>query len=493
MSSSAPPAAPASPPAAIPASADNQIRSGKLAGRTLTGAMAIIAIPILLEQFANALVGTADLMLAGHLPEAISQAAVDGVGMASYVRWLIGICVSALGVGGAAMIARGIGSGDQATAGRALGQSMLFSILWGAIVGVVLWNCVDWMTNFINLSPAASDYCAQYIRITAIGTPVITLMFTTSMCMHGAGETTRPFLIMMVVNVINVGVSWMLAGVDFTFGETVWTNPFSFDMHVAGIAWGTVIAQTCGAAMLVALAVRGIDGLRLDLPALRPDFTMFWRIIRIGVPGFIEGMGMWLGQLFGILWIIGRIAEQSGQPEGLQGAHAIAIQFEAFSFMPGFALGIAAGTLAGQYLGAGNPRQAARAILACTGLAMALMSAMGVAFIIFGRPLTALISDSEVHLEYVPRLLIICGAVQIFFAMLMVMRQGLRGVGDTGITMAITWVSTFGVRIPLAWFIGLHLGHGLDGVWYGLCGEIIIRSLLFLARFLHGGWKTVKV
>ena len=54
---------------------------------------------------------------------------------------------------------------------------------------------------------------------------------------------------------------------------------------------------------------------------------------------------MWAVNLF-VLQFIGIIGARAGDGaagEGLQGAHIIAIQWEAFSFMPGFAIGTAAG------------------------------------------------------------------------------------------------------------------------------------------------------
>ena len=93
----------------------------------------------------------------------------------------------------------------------------------------------------------------------------------------------------------------------------------------------------------------------------------------------------------------------------------------------------------------------------------------------------------------VPKLLIICGSIQVFFALNMVVRQGLRGVGDTRWTLLITTVSSYGVRLPLAYLFGVVMGLGLPGIWLGLCGEIVVRGMLFTARFLHGGWTKLKI
>jgi len=171
----------------------------------------------------------------------------------------------------------------------------------------------------------------------------------------------------------------------------------------------------------------------------------------------------------------------------------IAIRWEALSFLPGFAMGTAAGALAGQYIGAGNFRLARRAVIACTVIACVIMGSLGLLFMFEGRWLTAIISPQEIHLRETPPLLFICGLVQIFFATTMVMRQALRGAGDTRFSFLITTASSYGVRLPAAWLFGVALGWGLRGIWIALCGELIIRSILFSARFLHGGWQRVVV
>jgi MATE family multidrug resistance protein len=64
----------------------------------------------------------------------------------------------------------------------------------------------------------------------------------------------------------------------------------------------------------------------------------------------------------------------------------------------------------------------------------------------------------------------------------------LRGTGDTTWVLLITTGSSYLIRLPLAWLFGIYLELGLVGIWIGLCGELVIRAMLFLARFLHGGW-----
>jgi putative MATE family efflux protein len=472
--------------------AEGSIRSGKLAGKSMWAAIWILALPVLVQQAAAACLGLSDKVLAGNLPDDIVVAALDGLGIGSYVGWFIGIAMTGLGIGGQALIARAMGGGDRSQAHRSLGHAMSLCLIWGAIVGAIMWFGAPPVAHFCRLSEDATFYCVQYIQILAYSMPFCGVMMVGSMCLYGAGETAKPSAIVVFVNIVNVLFSWALSGADIRWGQVEIINPFSFDLDVAGIAAGTAISYFVGAILIVITLRRGVKDLHLELPDLRLEWPMIARIVRIGVPSFCEGISMWAVNLI-VLMFIGKIAVRDAGGEGLQGAHIIAVQWEAFSFLPGFAIGTAAGALAGQYLGAGNPRMAQKAILGCTGLAMAVMGSMGVIFMLFGHELTRVISDEPVHLEHVPRLLFICGTMQVFFAVTMVVRQGLRGVGDTLWTFIITTVSSYGCRMPAAWLLGVHFGLGLEGIWIGLCGEFIVRASLFAARFFHGGWKRLKV
>jgi Na+-driven multidrug efflux pump len=216
------------------------------------------------------------------------------------------------------------------------------------------------------------------------------------------------------------------------------------------------------------------------------------RIVRVGIPSFFEGFAMWAVQLF-VMHFIGLADRAHGGTGGLVGAHTIAVQWEAFSFLPGFAMGTAAGAVAGQYLGAGNAPMARRAIWACTGVGVAIMGSLGVVFMTQGNLLTRVISREPIHLDVVPKILLICGMVQVFFALAMVVRNGLRGVGDTTWILGITLVSCYLVRLPAAYLLGVTFQLGLVGIWLGLCGELVVRGLLFLARFVWGRWERLRI
>lgn len=474
-----------------------QIRSGRLTGRSIPAAIFVVAFPILLEQLANVVVGLVDVTLAGHLAEDIVRPALDGVGAGNYLRWFMGITTSAVGIGGMALISRATGGARPEEARRALGQTAILSIVFGAVIGILLWFMVEGIVHLVSLQGQAAEFCREYVRIIALGFPAATFMFATMMCLRGAGETSKPFYIVLVVNVVNIVVSWVLCGADLVmFGFQI-PQPWDINMAVAGIAWGTVAGYVVGALLVALLLMRGVRDLRLEGAAMRPDLEMQRRIVRIGLPNFFEGLGMWMGHLVASMWLIGKISEMHAErgelSSGIMGAHIVAIQWESVSFMPGFALGIAAGSIAGQFLGVNNPQMARRVIAACAVTAMSFMTLAGLVFIFAGDWLTRMITKDPQILELAPDLLMICGFVQTFFALGMVLRQALRSLGDTRACLVLTLIGTYCIRIPLTWLFAYFMGWGIHGLWIGACTELTLTGFIFLGRFLQGRWMHLKV
>jgi Na+-driven multidrug efflux pump len=282
-------------------------------------------------------------------------------------------------------------------------------------------------------------------------------------------------------------------------------NPFTFDMGVRGIALGTLVAHGVGTVIILWMAVSGTWGIRLMRRRLRPHWHTLRRLVRLGVPNFAETGGMWFGN-FLIMLMVGQLGRKAGVE--LMGAHIVAVRIESFSFMPGLAMGTAAATLVGQYLGAGSPSLARKSVMRCAVVACVVMGVLGTAFIVLPAAITGLLTEQAIHMKLTPTLIRIAGVVQIPFAVGIVYRSAIRGAGDVKAAMWLTWLTTYGVRLPLCYALSgvdfalpggavlrnpFHFEGGLVWLWVGLCSEMVIRSIFFAARFFHGGWTRARV
>jgi len=451
----------------------NRELSGKLAGLTLHQQVAVLAVWPLCEHLLNFSVGFVDTWCAGHL----SVDASDALGVTVYVSWLLRIVQMAVATGATAIVARAIGGRHRRLANAAVGQSLLMAAVGGAMAGAAVFFLAPFIADYTGLTGTAHQMAISYMRIDAFSAPLTGLLMTGTACQRGAGDTRTPFFVMMLVNLVNAFMTWLLV-----FG------PKPFGGHgTNGIASGTLIAWSVGTCVILVALLRGWGGLRLHAHRMRPHPHTIKRLFMLAVPSFFESVGQWSANFF-VIHIVGKLA----QP-GAMGAHNIAIRIEAISYMPGMAMGVAAATLMGQYLGLGDERRAKQAVKICWSWCTLIMGVMGLLFILIPGKFVGLLTDEPELLRLAPPLIRICGVIEVFFATAIVCSLAMRGAGATKEAMLITLASSFLLRIPGAYILGVHYELGLSGIWYAMCAELAIRGIVFGIVYLRGSWSAVKV
>jgi Na+-driven multidrug efflux pump len=121
------------------------------------------------------------------------------------------------------------------------------------------------------------------------------------------------------------------------------------------------------------------------------------------------------------------------------------------------------------------------------------MTFFGLVFIVFGRHLAGWMSADPHIAQLTARCLFITGFIQCFFAAAIVFGGALRGAGDTLAVMIINLASITLIRFAGVMIVGFYLRLGLGAIWFVLCADLTVRGLMMFLRFVHGGWKHVKV
>jgi putative MATE family efflux protein len=346
-----------------------------------------------------------------------------------------------------------------------LGLAIVFFVFAPAVV------------RFVGLQGVAHDFALSYMRILSIDVPFLVIMFVANACLRGAGDTLTPAIAMITVDVVNIVFTW-----GFTrgmFGMPNW--------GFTGIAVGTLIAYIVGGVLQVVVLLVGRGGIRLHLYRLRPHVADMKRVLRIGVPSGLTDTINWVAN-FSLINVVNRT-----QPLNVAAAaHNNAIRIEAFSYMTGFAVAIAVATMVGQSLGMKDPRRAQRSAYLGYAIGGGLMTLAGLLFILFPQiPANILAADPQVR-ELTARCLHITGFCQVGFAAAIVFGGALRGAGDTLAVLLITTSSIFALRFGGVWIAG-QLHKPLPFIWILLATDLFVRGVLIYGRFLHGGWKRIKV
>jgi putative MATE family efflux protein len=358
---------------------------------------------------------------------------------------------------------------------------LLAGTLAGAFVGAM------------QLKGTAAELAITYIHFLVPVMPLVMLEQVGTACLRGAGDTVSGLMARVVVNIVNAAVSAALV---------LGVGPFPA-IGFSGLAIGTMAGHASGG-LIIAVCwlrwVRRVERTASGLQAASPSAPSMRRILRIGLPGGIDVWTVLVCHLVyaAIINSLGTLA---------QAAHGLALQIEAMSYLPGSAFSVAAATLAGQSLGAQDERRAVRGVLLCLFSAAAIMSAAALVLFSGGESIGAFfMGERDQTAVLVGRLLKVVSISCPFLAILSVLVGALRGVGDTRFTLVITLLGLVGVRIPLACFLAWDAvplpllgagfagaGLGVVGAWWAMVTDVVLRSLLVAARFVHGGWRRVRV
>jgi len=364
-------------------------------------------------------------------------------------------------------------------ANRGLGQAVWLGIAAGCGSLLLLTFGISVLIKWIGLSAEAAAQADVYLKILAISGPFSGAMFAINAALRGSGDTRTPFFAMVVVNCVNMGMSWL-----FVFG------PDPIGGHgISGIAYGTVAGWIAGLCTVVLLLGRGKkDALHWSRKSLRPHGETLMRILRVGAPQAMEIAGMWLIHAFGIR-VISNLKD-----EGTLGAHILAIRVESMSFLPGFAIATAAAALAGQYLGAGSKEMAVRAVRFSWRAAVILMSLMGLFFVLGRHHLIGWMAPgSELHAELAAPLLVVCALAQPFFATCIILKTSMRGAGATNMVMRWSFGSMIFYRVIVLTVLAKMEMLSLTGVWIVLTMDLITQAGIFIWLHFQGKWLGAKV
>jgi len=169
------------------------------------------------------------------------------------------------------------------------------------------------------------------------------------------------------------------------------------------------------------------------------------------------------------------------------------------AFMPMMGFGMAVMILVGQYQGKKLPDLAEKSVFSGLHLTYIYMAGIAIAYVIvpefFLWPFSVKADPASFHeiKETSMILLRFIAVYSLFDTMNIIFASGIKGAGDTRFVMLMTFfLSMFGLAIPT--YIVLNVFHlNLYAAWTVITVYIIMLSFAFLARFLSGKWKAMRV
>lgn len=421
-----------------------------------------LAWPVIGENFLQTMLGIVDTLLVAQL----GTAAIAGVGSALQLMFFVIAALSAMSVGSSVLVAQAVGARTFDAANRFAKQSVVWSFLLSIPMVVVGLLLAEPLLGIFGMEPDVTAIGVDYLRVTMGTVVVLTLLLLGGGVLRGAGDSRTPMLITMVINVVNIGLTYALI-----FGA--WGMPA---LGAVGSAWATFIARALGCVMILIVLWRGRNGVSIrGRVEWRPNFKTARGILDIGVPAALEQLLITAAFLV-LTVIVARLGTAA------LAAHRIAFNALSLSFLPGIGFGIAATALVGQAVGARRMDEAAAVARIATVWGMAWMGAIGVLILFFAEQMMLLFSTDPVVVRMGAAGLRTVALAQPLWAILFVHSGALRGAGNTQFPLRVNATGIWGA-VGISAALLATVGGGLVSVWVSFLVTSPITCGLMWWRF----------
>lgn len=390
----------------------------------------------------------------------LGAVALAGLAIGSLVLGLVSTQLTFLSYGTTARAARYFGAADRAAAVHEGVQATWLGLGLGAAILVVVQATALPVVSVIGSNAHIAAAALPWLRIAILGAPAILVSLAGNGWMRGVQDTVRPLRYV----VAGFGVSALLCPM-LVYG---WLG--APRLGLAGSAVANVVGQWLAALLFGGALLAERVPLRLDRAALRAQLVM--------------GRDLILRSMAFQVCYVSAAAVAARFGAAALAAHQIVLQLWTFLALVLDSLAIAAQSLVGAALGAGDAAHAKWVAWRVTWFSLLAAGVLAVAFGVGSSVLPDLFTDdpSVLHAIGVPWWFMVA---QLPFAGIVFALDGvLLGAGDAAFMRTATVAGALLGFLPLIW-LSLALGWGLAGIWSGL-------STFLALRLVFGGWRALS-
>lgn len=431
-----------------------------------------LIIPLILQQLLSVFIGIVDTVMVSSA----GDAAVAGISLIDSISSVLVILFTALTSGGSIIVTQYIGKGSPEEAKESAKQ-LEFIVL--AISTTICLVCVFFRAGMIDLIYGSIEadvfyHASRYFLMVAISYPLLGIECAGTALFRGMAESKIPLKIGILMNVINI------------VGNAIFI--YAFKMGAMGAGLATLISRFVGAFVTTALLMQKKRPIHLEnLHKVKPDKRMIYQILRIGIPNAIETSMFFFGRLLvsGMVSTFGTAAIA---------ANSIAGQCTSLQSIPCSAIGSAMLTVIGRHMGANDIEGAKKSTVKLMALSYIVNWIMIAVMLIVRDPVMSFYAVSDEGIALATELFIIFTIYSFFLQPASLnIANTVKASGDVRFAMIATIASVFIARVGASYLFAFTFNMGIYGIWFAMAAEALMRSVLFVGRYISGKWTTKTV
>jgi len=379
-------------------------------------------------------------------------------------------------VAGTTLVAQYMGMGNEEKVNKITAQIFVFVGSLSIILGLIGFLFNEPVLNLMGAPENIIGDASAYLEIISLGVPFMFAFFIFSALLRGYGDTKTPMKMMVFSTLLNIILDpFLIFGIAF-FPE----------LGVRGAAFATIFSRAIAGIIGIYILFTGKKGLKLKMKYLKPDFKEIKKILILGIPSAGEQSIVALGMTF-----LMSIVSQFGTV--VVAAYGIGSKILSAVMLPSRGFATATTTMVGQNLGAENINRAEKTAWVSSGLILGIMTFLAFVFNLFPATVISIFNTNPEVIKIGTSFLKIVGFSFGFLGVRFIIGGSFRGAGNTFIAMIIAIIALWGLRLPLAQYLGINLGWGPNGIWWGMFLSNFVTAIIASLWFKKGGWKEKAI
>jgi putative MATE family efflux protein len=391
---------------------------------------------------------------------ALGDASVAGVGAAGTLMFGVMALTQVLGVGAVALIAQAAGRKDKEDANLVFNQSLSLAAVCAAATIVGGYALTDVYMRAIAADAATQREGAVFLYWFLPGLALQFALVTMGSALRGTGIVKPTMIVQMATVLLNTLLAPILIAGWLT----------GVPLGVAGAGLASTLSVAAGVGMLTLYFLKLEKYVSFRRESWRPRLETWKRMLDVGLPAGGEFAVMFIYMAV-IYWVIAQFgaAAQAGFGIGSRVMQSI--------FLPAMAIAFAAGPIAGQNFGGGQPGRVRETFLKAVWLNSIVMVVVTV-FLQWRAELLVGFFTSDADVRAV-------GADFLRIISLNFVAQGIvftcsgmfQGLGNTRPAL-MSSALRLGVHTPIVVWLSLRPGFTLDQVWHVSVATVLLQAVV---------------
>lgn len=431
-----------------------------------------LAGPVVISQLGHMMVQTVDSVIVGHFAGTISLAAVSLVHSVFMIVMVIGLGIA---YGLTPLVAQANGKKDYDVCRQLLANSLLINFVSGLLLFCTVYFGSMAVIGHLNQDPEVVEVAKPYLFILSLSILPLMIFSAFKQFAEGLGFTRQAMNVTIWGNVLNIILA--IVFVKGMFGVP--------PLGIRGVGYATLIDRTLMAIVMGTYLFISINFKKylVGFTKAKIQLRRCIAILKIGTPVAMQWV-FEIGAFAGAAVLAGQIGSNE------QAAHQIAISLAAMTYMMASGIAASATVKTANSLGKGQLVRLHRFALSSYHIVLVFMSITALSFAVFSPYLPWIFTKDTVVIGIAAQLLVIAGCFQLFDGTQAVGLGILRGMGDVNKPTVITFIAYWIIGLPTAYLLGIYLGMGIKGIWYGLTLGLLTSSVLLYARYRRTAAKV---